>query len=96
MRRLQHRQPLPERAHRPVQQAEHSGFKGIGPYIHAWTYWGNMVRLTAMLKDKVEALLTMLVDQGVVTELKPWHAWYAKEDQAPAGYATTYSNNFTL
>jgi len=38
-----------------------------------------------------------MVDQGVVTELKPWHPWYSDvKGTAPAGYATTYSNNFTF
>lgn len=37
-----------------------------------------------------------MVDQGVVTETKPWHPWYATENTAPSGYATSYSNNFTF
>ena len=33
----------------------------------------------------------MLADQGVLTEKKAWHPWYADGQRSvPAGYATTY------
>ena len=36
-----------------------------------------------------------MVSQGVVSETAAWHPWYeSKNLSAPAGYATTYSNNF--
>ena len=35
--------------------------------------------------------------QGVVTETAPWHPWYeSRANSAPAGYATTYSHNFSF
>ena len=36
-----------------------------------------------------------MVDQGVVTEAQAWHPWYQSEEaSAPAGYATSYSDDF--
>ena len=42
-----------------------------------------------------EQWTTSMVSQGVVSETAAWHPWYeSKNSSAPAGYATTYSNNF--
>jgi len=42
-----------------------------------------------------EQWTTSMVSSGVVSETAAWHPWYeSKSASAPAGYATTYSNNF--
>lgn len=36
-----------------------------------------------------------MVTSGVVSETSPWHPWYeSHKSSAPAGYATTYSDQF--
>jgi len=45
-----------------------------------------------------EEWTSSMVTKKVVTEIQPWHPWYVPSSPGhiPAGYATTYSNNFTF